>query len=117
MSAILDWESARIGDPAEDISWFLQYSGGKIDYRKALEMVVRGRLDVAVLPERQGDRLLRETGLVLRKQPWRLAGERAYLVLSRRSPWLARQAELERALRSVLDSVVVHPGSTDPLAL
>jgi aminoglycoside phosphotransferase (APT) family kinase protein len=36
LSAILDWESARIGDPAEDISWFLQSSGGQVDYGKAL---------------------------------------------------------------------------------
>ncbi len=37
VSAILDWESARIGDPAEDISWFIQFSGGKVDYKKALD--------------------------------------------------------------------------------
>jgi len=37
LSAILDWESARIGDPAEDISWFLQSCGGQVDYAKALD--------------------------------------------------------------------------------
>lgn len=71
------------------------------DYRAALEMVARGRLDVAVLPERQGDALLQELGLNLVKQGWRMAGEPPYVVLARRSPWLARQAELERAFAAM----------------
>jgi polar amino acid transport system substrate-binding protein len=71
------------------------------DYRAALEMVARGRLDVAVLPERQGDIVLRESGLALVKQPFRLRGEVPYLVIARRSPWLARQAELERAFQAM----------------
>jgi polar amino acid transport system substrate-binding protein len=71
------------------------------DYRAALEMVARGRLDVAVVPARQGDAMLRELGLPLLKQPWLLAGEPPYLVLARRSPWLAQQAELERAFQSM----------------
>ncbi|MFG6430964.1 substrate-binding periplasmic protein [Roseateles sp. LYH14W] len=71
------------------------------DYRAALEMVVRGRVDAAVLPERQGDILLRKSGLGLVKQPWRLPGEVPYLVIARRSPWLARQAELEKAFQAM----------------
>lgn len=38
LSGILDWESARIGDPAEDISWLLYSSGGSIDTQMALDM-------------------------------------------------------------------------------
>ncbi len=71
------------------------------DYRAALEMVARGRVDVAVLPERQGDLLLREAALGLVKQPWRLPGEQPHVVLSRRSPWLSRQAELEQAFQAM----------------
>lgn len=73
------------------------------DYRVALEMVQRGRLDVAVLPERQGDLLVRSLGLMLVKQPLRLPGEPPYVVFSRVSPWLARQAELERAFQAMHD--------------
>ncbi|MFN3304564.1 MAG: substrate-binding periplasmic protein [Roseateles sp.] len=73
------------------------------DYRSALEMVARGRVDVAVLPERQGDLLLQEAALGLVKQPWRLPGEVPYVVLARRSPWLARQAELEQAFQALHD--------------
>lgn len=73
------------------------------DYRSALEMVARGRVDVAVLPEREGDLLLREAALGLIKQPWRLPGETSYVVLARRSPWLARQAELEQAFQAMRD--------------
>ncbi|MFG6485168.1 substrate-binding periplasmic protein [Roseateles sp. BYS78W] len=71
------------------------------DYRSALEMVARGRVDVAIVPERQGDLLLKATPMDLVKQPWRLPGEVPYVVLSRRSPWLARQADLERAFQSM----------------
>ncbi len=71
------------------------------DYRVALEMVARGRLDVAVLPERQGDLLLRSLALTLVKQPLRLPGETPYVVFARSSPWLSRQAELERAFNAM----------------
>jgi polar amino acid transport system substrate-binding protein len=73
------------------------------DYPTALEMVARGRLDLAVVPERQGDALLQQLRLPLVKQPWRLAGEPPYLVLARASPWLARQAELERVFQAMRD--------------
>lgn len=71
------------------------------DYRAALEMVARGRVDLAVLPERQGDALLRELELGLFKQPWRLPGEVPHVVMARLSPWLARQAELDRAFQAM----------------
>ncbi|MBA4342924.1 MAG: ABC transporter substrate-binding protein [Methylibium sp.] len=73
------------------------------DYRAALEMVSRGRLDAAVLPERQGDLLVRSLGLTLVKQPLRLPGETPYVVFARSSPWLARQAELEHAFQAMQD--------------
>jgi polar amino acid transport system substrate-binding protein len=71
------------------------------DYRVALEMVARERLEVAVLPERQGDLLLRGLGLALVKQPLVLAGEPPFVVFSRRSPWLDRQAQLDRAFQAM----------------
>ena len=71
------------------------------DYRVALEMVSRERVEVAVLPERQGDLLLRSLGLGLVKQPLVLPGEPPYVVFSRRSPWLDRQALLDRAFQAM----------------
>ena len=68
------------------------------DYLAALRMLALGRLDAVLLPERQARSLLADPLLAdarLRIQPWRLAGETPYLVLSRRSPWLPRLAELE----------------------
>ncbi len=73
------------------------------DYPAALRVLVRGRVDVVIMPERQGDLLLRSLSLQLEKQPLRLLGEPNYIVLSRRSPWLARQAELERTLQAMRD--------------
>ena len=37
LSGIVDWESTRIGDPAEDVSWLLQSCGGSVDYGKAID--------------------------------------------------------------------------------
>jgi aminoglycoside phosphotransferase (APT) family kinase protein len=36
VTGILDWESARIGDPAEDLSYFLQRIGSQVDRAEAL---------------------------------------------------------------------------------
>lgn len=71
------------------------------EYRSALTMVELSRLDAAVVPERQGDRIVRQLGLRLIKQPLRLPGETPYLVLSRRSRWLSRLPELERAFEAL----------------
>lgn len=71
------------------------------DYRVALEMVALGRVDLAVLPERQAEWLLRQRPLPLLKQALRLPGESGFLVLSSRSPWRPRQAELEQAFQSL----------------
>ena len=37
LAGIVDWESCRIGDPAEDVSWLLQSCGGQVDYGKAID--------------------------------------------------------------------------------
>lgn len=71
------------------------------DYRSAIEMVARGRLDLVVMPERQGDLLLATLGLNLLKQPLRLPGEAPHVVMSRASPWEPRLPELEKALAAM----------------
>lgn len=38
VSAVLDWEVPRVGDPAEDLSFFLQCCGGGIDRAEALKL-------------------------------------------------------------------------------
>jgi aminoglycoside phosphotransferase (APT) family kinase protein len=37
VSAVLDWEVARIGDPAQDLAYFLQSTEGHIDRQQALQ--------------------------------------------------------------------------------
>lgn len=38
VQAVLDWEVPRIGDPAEDLSFFLQCCGGAVDRHAAIQM-------------------------------------------------------------------------------
>jgi polar amino acid transport system substrate-binding protein len=89
----------RYGRPFDDDTRLLRTE--LTDYRSALTMVKHGRLDVVVVPERQGDRLLQDLKLDLHKQPLRLVGETPYLVVARRSPWLQRLRELERAVETL----------------
>jgi aminoglycoside phosphotransferase (APT) family kinase protein len=44
VSGILDWESAQIGDPAEDLSYFLQSTAGHIDPAQARRWYEEARL-------------------------------------------------------------------------
>jgi polar amino acid transport system substrate-binding protein len=71
------------------------------DYRAALEMLARERVEVVVIPERQARALLAELKLPLQRQPFCLKGETPYLVLSRRSPWLAEITRLERSFQAM----------------
>lgn len=69
------------------------------DYRAALEMLARARVEAVVIPERQARALLAELKLPLQRQPYCIKGETPYLVLSKRSPWLAELARLERSFQ------------------
>jgi len=71
------------------------------DYRAALEMLARERVEVVVIPERQARALLAELKLPLQRQPYCIKGETPYLVLSRRSPWLGEVARLERSFQAM----------------
>lgn len=71
------------------------------DYGKALEMLAARRVDVVVLPARQGELMMAGSTLPLTQQPFRLEGEPAYVVLSKNSAWLARAPELERAFKAL----------------
>jgi polar amino acid transport system substrate-binding protein len=71
------------------------------DYRIALEMLARERVDVVLIPERQARALLGELKLALLRQPFCLKGETPYLVLSRRSLWLGEVARLERSFQAM----------------
>ena len=74
------------------------------DYDSALQMLALGRLDAVVAPQRQARLALARLGLDLREQALGWPGETPYLVLARRSPWLARVAEIERAFDALRQS-------------
>ncbi|MBH9553733.1 substrate-binding periplasmic protein [Inhella gelatinilytica] len=73
-------------------------------YRAALTLIQLGRLDAALVPERQGDALLQVLKLPLHKQPFRITGETPHLVFSKRSAWLPRIQELEAAFERLHQS-------------
>jgi polar amino acid transport system substrate-binding protein len=74
------------------------------DYDSALQMLALGRLDAVVAPQRQARLALARLGLDLHEQALGWPGETPYLVLARRSPWLARVEEIERAFDALRQS-------------
>lgn len=70
-------------------------------YESAFQMLSLGRLDAVLAPQRLARLALLRLGLDLREQALQWPGETPYLVLARRSPWLARVDEIERGFRAL----------------
>ncbi len=72
------------------------------DYGVALRMLALGRLDAVVAPEREADLVRAQLDLgSVHKQALRLAGAPPHLVVSQRSRWRPRLAELEQGFDAI----------------
>jgi polar amino acid transport system substrate-binding protein len=71
------------------------------DYATAIRVVEGGRVDALIMPELQGDYLLKEHGQSLRKSTYNVPGRPSYIAVSKRSPLQESRESLLRALRSM----------------
>ncbi|MDD3312623.1 transporter substrate-binding domain-containing protein [Pseudodesulfovibrio sp.] len=71
-------------------------------YDIAVQKVLFGRNDLVILPEFQGDYLLRTRQLQLSKSPFKLEGKPSHICLSRTSALVARQKELQETLQAIV---------------
>lgn len=72
-----------------------------IDSLTALRKVAAAHSDVALMPEQEGDWLIRQHGLLLHKADWLVDGRSAHIALSRRSAHLAAAPALEAAFAAM----------------
>lgn len=70
-------------------------------YATAIRVVEGGRVDALIMPELQGDYLLKEHGQPLRKSTYSVPGRPSYIAVSKRSPLQESRESLLRALRSM----------------
>jgi len=71
-------------------------------YEIAIQKVLFGRNDLVVLPEFQGDYLLRTGQLKLSKSPYKLEGKPSHICLSQNSALAARQKELQETMQAIV---------------
>jgi polar amino acid transport system substrate-binding protein len=72
------------------------------DHVAALEKVLTGACDVAVLPEMEGDYVLLRYNLPLVKSPFTVPGMPSYIAIARNSPALALRTSIEQALAEMV---------------
>jgi len=71
------------------------------DQAAALEKVLTGDCDVAVLPELEGDWVLLRYNLPLAKSPFTVPGQPSYIAIAKGSPALALQTRIEQAMTAM----------------
>ncbi len=68
------------------------------DYDQAIKMIHANRSDVLIIPEREGDYLMKQLGIRLKKSPYLIKGRNSFITISKKSPILALQKKIEESL-------------------
>jgi polar amino acid transport system substrate-binding protein len=70
-------------------------------YAQAIKMVVEKRSDVVIIPESEGDYLLKYHAMDLRKSSLIIEGNQSYITISKKSPAIALQKKIEGAMDQI----------------
>lgn len=73
------------------------------DVGAGMEMVSLGRLDAIILPERQGEYLVRKRNMRLVGSSFGFEGKPSYIAISKKSPLASRRGDIERTLRQMME--------------
>lgn len=71
------------------------------EYIQGVKMVLFNRADVLIMPEQEGDYLLKEHRITLTKSPFRTTGRKSFITISKHSPAIQYQAQIEQAMKSI----------------
>lgn len=71
-------------------------------YEQALKKVWYQRDDVVIIPEQEGDYLVKQLGLQLKKCPFLVEGRRTYIAISKKSSVLQLQHGIEEAMEQII---------------
>lgn len=71
------------------------------NYVVAIKEVKSKKCDVVIMPEREGDYLLKKLNVQLKKSSYVVPGRKSYITISRKSPSLTIQKEIEEAMEEI----------------
>ncbi|MES9905145.1 MAG: transporter substrate-binding domain-containing protein [Sedimenticola sp.] len=82
-------------------------------YRYAIQKAVNCTACVLIMPEMEGDYLLKELAINLKKSPFKVEGKLSYITISRRSRALALQQQIEETMAQMkadgtFDRILAH---------
>jgi polar amino acid transport system substrate-binding protein len=88
-------------------------------YEQAIMKVVKGRNDVVIMPEQEGDYLLQQLGVELKKSSYIVPGNVSYLTISKQSPIQHLQHAIEEAMAAIkadgaMQTILVQYGHQSP---
>lgn len=72
-----------------------------ISYISAIRKVYYHRNDVVIIPEKEGDYLLKVLGFKLKKSPFIVTGNRSYMTISKKSEFIKMRQAFEQAFRAM----------------
>jgi len=70
-------------------------------YVQAINIVSKKRADVVIIPELEGDYLLKEHAMDLKKSPLIIEGNQSYIAISKKSPAIGLQKKIEEAMAQI----------------
>jgi len=88
-------------------------------YEQAIMKVVKGWNDVVIMPEQEGDYLLQQLEITLKKSPYIVPGNVSYLTISKQSPVQQLQRDIEEAMDAIkadgtMDTILMRYGHRSP---
>lgn len=78
-----------------------QFKEAVSDYAIGINKVIKGRNDLIIMPEQQGDWLLKQMGGGLKKATYKVEGNLSYITLSRQSQAVQYQRAIEDAMQQL----------------
>lgn len=77
-------------------------------YQDAIRIMSRGRGDVIIMPEQEGDYLLNQASVKLFKSPYRVPGNASYITISRKSALTGMQEAIEQTFIEIQNDGLVE---------
>lgn len=72
------------------------------NYVVAINKVKSKKCDVVIMPEQEGDYLLKKLNIQLKKCSYVVPGRKSYITISRKSPFLTIQKKIEEAMEQII---------------
>ncbi len=78
------------------------------DYLLGISKVDKGRNDVIIMPEQQGDWLLKQTGIKLKKASYKAEGDLSFITIAKQSGAIKYRKAIEETLQQLKEEGVIQ---------